>query len=102
MWVSASFLSRTIGPIGSSAVSALLVSLSWTWKFEQRLQARRWRRTRAPGRRWSPSATSASSIRTSSQESMRASAASASDIRARTSSDLTLGTVVSIASAICS
>ena len=31
---------------------------------------------------------------------MRASAASASDTRARTSSDFTLGTVVSIASAI--
>ena len=35
-------------------------------------------------------------------ESLRASAASASEMRARTSSDLTDGTVVSIASAICS
>ena len=41
-------------------------------------------------------------MRTSSQDSVRASAASASDTRARTSSDFTEGTVVSIASAICS
>ena len=54
------------------------------------------------GRALRPSATSPSSIRTSSQESRRASAASARDTRARTSSDFTDGTVVSIASAICS
>ena len=52
--------------------------------------------------RVSPSATSPSSWRTSSQLSIRASAASARLTRARTSSDLTDGTVVSIASAIWS
>ena len=41
------------------------------------------------GRRWRPSAISASSMRTSSQDSSRASAASASETRARTSSDFT-------------
>ena len=60
-------------------------------------------RTRAAWRRAGvlsltrPSATSPSSRRTSSQLSLRASAASASAMRARTSSDLTDGTVVSIA-----
>ena len=49
-----------------------------------------------------PSATWPSSSRTSSQVRSRASAASASDTRARTRSDFTLGTVVSIASAIWS
>ncbi len=49
-----------------------------------------------------PSATSPSSSRTCSHVIARASAASASDTRARTSSDLTDGTVVSIASEICS
>ncbi len=52
--------------------------------------------------RRSPSATSPSSSRTFSQVSWRAWEASASDTRARTSSDLTDGIVVSIASAICS
>ncbi len=91
-----------IGPTGSSAASARLVFLSSARKVVQRLQLRRWRRTRGLGRRWRPSAISASSMRTSSHESSRASAASASETRARTSSDYTEGTVVSIASAICS
>ena len=67
----------------------------------QRSHVRMWRRTGALVRVM-PSATAPSSTRTSSQDSSRASAASASDTRARTSSDFTDGTVVSIASAICS
>jgi hypothetical protein len=49
-----------------------------------------------------PSAASASSSWTSPQVSWRDWVDSASDIRARTSSDLTAGTVVSIAEAISS
>ena len=60
-----------------------------------------WRRT-GPETLRSPSAASASSSRTSPQVSWRAWVASASEIRARTSSDLTPGTVVSIAWAISS
>jgi hypothetical protein len=67
----------------------------------QRSHVRKWRRTGADVRT-KPSATWPSSSRTSSQVRSRASAASASDTRARTSSDFTLGTVVSIASEICS
>jgi len=59
------------------------------------------RRTAGEAER-TPSAASPSSKRTSSQVSLRASAASARPMRARTSSDLTLGIVVSITSAICS
>jgi hypothetical protein len=83
------------------AASALLVCLSCFLKVEQRWQPRTWRRTGAltPV---SPSAHSPSSSRTSAQVSLRASAASARETRARTSRDLTDGTVVSIASAICS
>ncbi len=80
----------------------MLVRLSSVWKAPQRLQERRWRRTGALALGSRPSATSASSIRTCSQESNRASEASASERRARTSSDLMLGTVVSMASAIWS
>lgn len=101
-WMNANCLSNASGPNGSSAASALFVSRSWTRKVEQRSQVRRCRRTGALGRRLRPSATSPSSSRTWSQLNKRASAASASETRARTSSDLTLGTVVSIVSAICS
>ena len=100
-WASSVFLSRSSGPTGKSAASALLVSRSCLRNVAQRSQVRRWRRTGALVR-VSPSATSPSSWRTSSHDSRRASEASASETRARTSSDLTEGTVVSIASAICS
>ena len=99
--VSSSFLKTMTGPTGKTAASARLVSLSCLRNVEQRSHERRWRRTGGLVRR-RPSATSPSSSRTSSQLSRRASAASASDTRARTSSDLTDGTVVSIASAIWS
>ena len=60
-----------------------------------------WWRT-GPDALRSPSAASASSSRTSPQVSWREWVASASDIRARTSSDLTAGTVVSIVVAMSS
>ncbi len=89
------------GAATGGAASALFVSRSCLRKAEQRSHCLRWRRTGGV-RRLSPSATSPSSSRTSSQDIWRASAASASPTRARTSRDLTLGTVVSIASAIWS
>ena len=95
------FFNTSSGPIGSSIASALLFCFSVAWKPLQRSHSRVWRRTGGESL-VSPSATSASSIRTSSQEIWRAWAASARPPRARTSSDLTLGTVVSIASAIWS
>ena len=101
MCVTSSFLNSSSGPIGNRAASALLLLRRYLRKSVQRSQVRRWRRTGAVVR-FRPSATSPSSIRTSSHESRRASAASARDTRARTSSDFTDGTVVSIASAICS
>ena len=101
MCVTSSFLNSSSGPIGNRAASALLLLRRYLRKSVQRSQVRRWRRTGAVVR-LRPSATSPSSIRTSSHESRRASAASARDTRARTSSDFTDGTVVSIASAICS
>ena len=70
-------------------------------KSRQRSHVFTWRRTGAELFA-SPSATCPSSSRTSAQVSMRASAASARFTRARTSSDFTLGMVVSIASAIWS
>ena len=100
-WARIVFLSSSSGPTGNTAASALLFARNCLRKVTQRSQVRRWRRTGAVVRR-RPSATSPSSPRTSSQVSRRASAASASDTRARTSSDFTDGTVVSIASEICS
>jgi len=97
-----SFFAISNGPTGSISASALLVARSSVRKVAQRSHERRWRRTGGVVRRRRPSAISPSSMRTSSQLSCRASAASASDTRARTSNDLTLGIVVSIASAICS
>ena len=100
-WASSVFLSSSSGATGNTAASALLFARSCLRKVTQRSQVRRCRRTGAVVRR-RPSATSPSSSRTSSQVSRRASAASASETRARTSSDFTDGTVVSIASEICS
>ena len=100
-WASTSFLKSSSGPTGKMAASALFVSFSVPRKAVQRSQVLRCRRT-GGGIRFRPSATSPSSSRTSPHESWRASAASASDTRARTRSDLTLGTVVSMASAIWS
>ncbi len=100
-WAIRNFLSSSSGPTGKTAASALFVEPSCFLKVEQRSQPRRWRRTGGLMRRM-PSDHSPSSSRTSSQVSLRDSAASASETRARTSSDLTEGTVVSIASAICS
>ncbi len=96
-----SFLRITTRPTGYTAASALLVLRNSERKVRQRSQDFRWRRTGAVVR-VSPSATWPSSIRTSSQVRSRASAASASPTRARTRRDFTLGTVVSIASAIWS
>ena len=96
-----SFLSTTSGPSGKTAASALVVLRSSERKVRQRSHERRWRRTGAVVR-VRPSATCPNSIRTSSQVSSLASAASARLTRARTSSDFTLGTVVSIASAMWS
>ena len=44
-WASSVFLSRSSGPTGNSAASALLVSRSCLRKVAQRSQVRRWRRT---------------------------------------------------------
>ena len=84
------------GPTGTSAASTLSLERSWERKSEHSSQSRTWRRT-GPESLRSPSAASARSIRTSPQVSWRAWLASASEIRARTSSDLTEGTLVSIA-----
>src|SRR5215216_3286131 len=100
-FASHSFLKKISGPSGYTAASARVVLRSSTRKVRQRSQVLRWRRTGAVVRA-SPSATWPSSSLTSSQVRSRASAASASDTRARTRSDLIDGTVVSIASAICS
>ncbi len=100
-WARKSFLNSSSGPSGKTAASALLVSFSCARKAAQRSHAFTCRRAGAP-RRLRPSATSPSSKRTSSHDICRASAASASETRARTRSDFTDGTVVSIASAIWS
>ena len=95
------FFSSRIGPSGKIAASARLLARSCVRKLRQRSHSLTCRRTGAASDAI-PSAAAPSSRRTSSQVSLRASAASARPIRARTSSDLTLGTVVSITSAICS
>ena len=60
-WASSVFLSRSSGPTGNSAASALLVWRSCLRNVAQRSQVRRWRRTGALVR-VSPSATSPSSL----------------------------------------
>ncbi len=100
-WASRAFLRNSSGATGSSTASWRLVLRSCLRKLSQRSHWRTWRRPGALERR-RPSATSPSSSRTVSHVIWRASAASASETRARTSSDLMEGTVASIASAICS
>ncbi len=94
-------LSRASGPIGRIAASALRSLRSCLRKPAQPSQLRTWRRT-GPVALVRPSAASARVTRTSSQLSVRDSLDSASVIRARTSSDLTAGIVVSMATAISS
>ena len=94
-------LKAMIGPIGKSAARAFSLERTWERKSAHSSHSRTWRRTGAETLR-RPSAASPSSIRTSPQVSRRAWLASAREIRARTSSDLTEGTVVSIAAAISS
>ena len=89
------------GPTGNSAASIFSLERTWERKSAHSSHSRTWRRTGAETLR-RPSAASESSTRTSPQVSRRAWLASASEIRARTSSDLTEGTVVSIAAAISS
>ncbi|CAB4912735.1 unannotated protein [freshwater metagenome] len=96
-----SFLTTTSGPIGKIACRERLFALRCVWNAAQRSHSLRCRRTGGETR-CSDSETWPSSSRTSSQVRLRASEASASATRARTRSDLTLGTVVSIASAIWS
>ena len=94
-------LNATSRPAGASAAIALSLLRTWVRKSAHSSQSRTWRRT-GPETLRSPSAASASSSRTSPQVSWRAWLASASEIRARTSSDLTEGTLVSIVEAISS
>ena len=89
------------GPIGAIAASVFVFERSWPRNSPQPSQRLTWWRT-GPEALRRPSAASASSSRTSPQVSWREWVASASDIRARTSSDLTAGMVVSIVSAISS
>ncbi len=88
-------------PAGKSAARTLSLERTWERKSEHSSHSRTWRRT-GPVILRRPSAASASSSRTSPQVSRRAWLASASEILARTSSDLTEGTLVSIADAISS
>ena len=94
------FLKITSVPSGNTAASALVVCAQLRAKTgsARSLQVA----AHGGGLLSRPSATCPSSSRTSSQVSSRASEASARPTRARTSSDFTLGTVVSIASAIWS
>ena len=94
-------LRATIGPIGMIIARTLESDFSCLRKAAQDSQSLTCRRT-GPEALASPSAASASSTRTSPQVSILAWLASASEILARTRSDLTAGTVVSIASAISS
>ncbi len=89
------------GPAGKIAASALVSERSWVRKARQASQLLMWRRA-GPPTLASPSAASASSMRTSSQVSWRDWLDSASAIRARTRRLFTPGTVVSIALAISS
>ena len=98
-FASTSFLRSNSGATGMIAAKARLLARRAERKSVQRSQSRTWRRTGGVTR-IRPSATCPSSRRTWSQLRRRASAASAKATRARTSSDLTLGIVVSIASAI--
>ncbi len=94
-------LNATSAPTGNSAAITFSLERTWERKSEHSSQSRTWRRT-GPETLRRPSAASASSSRTSPQVSWRAWLASAREIRARTSKDLTEGTLVSIAAAISS
>jgi len=96
------FFSSRIGRAGRFAASARLLARSCVPKAAAAIALLDVAANRRRQRRDPPRPPRRSSRRTSSQVSLRASAASARPIRARTSSDLTLGTVVSITSAICS
>ena len=78
-------------PTGKRAARAFSLERTWERKSAHSSHSRTWRRT-GPETLRRPSAASESSTRTSPQVSRRAWLASASEIRARTSSDLTEGT----------
>ena len=96
-----SCLSATSGPTGNSAARARVSLRSWLRNSLHPSHERTCWRT-GPDTFLRPSAASASSSWTSPQVSRRALLDSASVIRARTRSDLMLGTVVPIAWAISS